>query len=70
MRTYIVNVMIKEMTPMVVDADNEWEAMIKVSSGEGYPHESGTQSTVIDSTEWEVEEYDDSLSSELYREWL
>ena len=70
MKTYIVNVVSTETIPMVVDADNEWEAMVKVSCGEGYIHESGSHSTVSDSTEWQVEEFEDSLGCEFYEQWV
>lgn len=55
MKQYVVNVVESRITPFVVEANDEWEAMIKAKDGQGYIHESGSIETLNDPTTWEVE---------------
>ena len=56
MRKYIVNVVEKRITPFVVEAESEWEAIEKASDGDGYIHQSGSFDLGLDPSSWEVEE--------------
>jgi hypothetical protein len=60
MSTFIVNVEQRRITPVVIEAENEWEAMRKVTDGEGYIHETGSVNIDLDSTSWQVESYQES----------
>lgn len=66
MATFIVNVEQKKITPFVVEAENEWEAMIKAKEGEGYIHESGSMDLEIEPTSWSVDSYSDSYLNHFY----
>ena len=57
MRKYIVNVVEKRITPFVVEAESEWEAIEKASDGDGYIHQSGSFDLSLDPGSWEVEDY-------------
>ena len=57
MRKYIVNVVEKRITPFVVEAESEWEAIEKASDGDGYIHQSGSFDLGLDPSSWEVEDY-------------
>jgi hypothetical protein len=73
MKKFIVNVVEQKITPFVVEANDEWSAMEKASNGEGYIHESGSVSVMVDSTTWDVEDYTSSYPTfayELIQEYL
>jgi hypothetical protein len=55
MKKFIVNVVEKKITPFVVEANDEWEAMVKAKDGEGYIHETGSVDIALEPTSWNVE---------------
>lgn len=57
MKKFIVNVVEKKVTPFVVEANDEWSAMEKACSGEGYIHECGSFDMPLSPSSWEVDEY-------------
>ena len=57
MKKYTVNIESKVITPYVVFADNEFEAMIKAVEGSGEIHESGSIEIGTDPSNWKVESY-------------
>jgi len=57
MKKYIVNVEKMRITPTVVEAENEWEAMVLANSGVGTPHEMGTLEYFTDPKSWEVDTF-------------
>ena len=58
MKHFIVNVVEEKVTPFVVEANDEWEAMVKAKDGEGYIHESGSIDLKLEPTSWEVSEFE------------
>lgn len=67
MKQYIVNVVEQKITPFVVEANDEWEAMLKAKDGEGYIHESGSVDLNLDPTAWEVSEFEPTY---LWEQWI
>jgi hypothetical protein len=65
MKCFVVNVIEQKVTPFVVEADDEWSAMIKAKDGDGYIHETGSVDLPIDPTTWEVYE-----SVKIWEEWI
>lgn len=65
---YLVNVRQEQITPFVVEAEDEWEAMVKAKDGEGYIHETGSMDVTIDPKTWEVQEYLPARF-DFYQEW-
>lgn len=55
MKKFIVNVVEQKITPFVVEANDEWEAMVKAKDGEGYIHETGSVDIALEPTSWNVE---------------
>lgn len=66
MKKYVVNVLEQKITPFVVEANDEWEAMLKAKDGDGYVEPTGSIDIGIDPTSWEVSEYN---SYNLWEEW-
>jgi hypothetical protein len=67
MKRFVVNVIEQKITPYVVEANDEWEAMIKAKDGEGYISEAGPVDLQIDPTSWEVTEFN---HTELFADWF
>jgi len=67
MKQFIVNVVEQKVTPFVVEAKDEWEAMVKVKDGEGYVHESGSIDLKLEPTSWEVSEFEPTY---LWEQWI
>jgi len=65
MKKFIVNVIERKITPFVVEADDEWGAMVKAKDGDGYIHEIGSFDFPVEPTTWEVYE-----SVKLWEEWV
>lgn len=63
---FVVNVETKQITPFVVEADSEWEAMLKARDGEGYIHESGSLNMELEPTSWSVDRYNESYQNYFY----
>lgn len=63
---YLVNVKETQITPVVVEAVDEWDAMNKAKDGDGYIHESGSFHTLHDPTSWDVSEFS---PRPLWEEW-
>jgi len=53
-KKFVVNVEKMSVKPMVVEAENEWEAMILANNGEGSIHEMGVLEYFTDPKNWEV----------------
>ena len=67
MKQFIVNVVEQKVTPFVVGAKDEWEAMVKAKDGEGYIHESGSIDLKLEPTSWEVSEFEPTY---LWEQWI
>jgi len=67
MKRFVVNIIEQKITPFVVEASDEWEAMIKAKDGEGYVSETGSIDLPIDPMSWEVTEFD---HTELFADWF
>lgn len=67
MKQFIVNVVEQKVTPFVVEAKDEWEAMVKAKDGEGYVHESGSIDLKLEPTSWEVSEFEPTY---LWEQWI
>ena len=67
MKQFIVNVVEQKITPFVVEAEDEWTAMVKAKDGDGYIHHSGSVDLAIDPKTWEVSEYEQNDS---WLEWI
>ena len=67
MKQFIVNVVEQKVTPFVVEAKDEWEAMVKAKDGEGYIHESGSIDLKLEPTSWEVTEFE---PYHLWEQWI
>ena len=72
MKKFIVDVVEQKVTPFVVEAEDEWDAMIKAKDGYGYVHETGSQETLVSPTSWNVEQNHDypRFAFELIDEYL
>jgi len=67
MKKFVVNVLEQRVTPFIVEAEDEWDAMMKAKDGEGYIEPTGSIDIQIDPTTWEVLEYS---SFNLWEEWV
>lgn len=67
MKQFIVNVVEQKITPFVVEAEDEWQAMVKAKDGDGYMHHSGPVDLTIDPKTWEVSEFE---QTNLWEEWI
>ncbi len=65
---FLVHVQQMQMIPFVVEAEDEWEAMLKAKDGEGYVHETGSVDILSDPKTWEVQEYTPARF-DFYNEW-
>ena len=74
MKKFIVNVLEQKITPFVVEAEDEWSAMIKANNGEGYIHQTGSINLATEPTTWEVYEsailWETYEPASLWEEWI
>lgn len=71
-KKFIVNVVEQKVTPFIVEAEDEWDAMIKAKDGDGYIHESGSVDLKLEPTSWDVEQFNDypQYAFELINEYM
>lgn len=71
-KKFIVSIVEQKVTPFVVEADDEWDAMVKANDGDGYIHESGSVDMKLEPMSWDVERFNDypQYAFELINEYI